>query len=157
MMFTRWHANAHLHLICACFGPPESTCQTASQSVQPLFAHLMAECPYTLQWTAPFFFKIAPSHGGSGPPSNTWFLEPTQVHNTNGILISSAVFSGLTIVTDRQTDHATLSVTTGRIQLMLQCGLIMVAKVANGWIQYSVTSLIEEEMENYISTSIDEH
>jgi len=92
MMFTRWHANVHLHLIHACFGPPESTSQTASQSVQPLFAHLMAESPYTLQWTAPFFFKIGPLHGGSGPPSNTWFLEPTQVHNTNGILISSAVF-----------------------------------------------------------------
>jgi len=23
--------------------------------------------------------KITPSHEGSGPPSNTWFLEPTQV------------------------------------------------------------------------------
>jgi len=36
------------------------------------FAQLTAESPYTLQW-APLSqdCKIAPSHGGSGPPSNT--------------------------------------------------------------------------------------
>jgi len=51
----------------------------------------------------PFPLKIAPSHGGSGPPSNTWFLGPTRVHNPNGISIGSAVFAGLTSVTDRQT------------------------------------------------------
>jgi len=28
---------------------------------------------YTLQWAAPSPVKIAPSHGTSGPPSNTWF------------------------------------------------------------------------------------
>ena len=75
-----------------------------------------------------------PWGGGSGqsnlrkrPPvcsnkSNTWFLEPTRVHNPNGISIGSVVFAGLTTVTDRQTDrqtdHATPSVnsaSTGRI------------------------------------------
>jgi len=67
--------------------------------------------------------KIAPSHGGSGPPSNTWFPGPTRALNPKGILISLAISAGLTIATDRQTDrqtdrrteHATLSVTTGRI------------------------------------------
>jgi len=59
--------------------------------------------------------KIAPSHGGSGPPSNTWFPGPTRVLNPNGVLIGSAVFAGLTSVTDRPTDHYTRSVTTGRI------------------------------------------
>jgi len=39
----------------------------------------------------------------SGSPSNTWFSWPTQVLNPNGILIGSAVFTGLTSVTDRQT------------------------------------------------------
>jgi len=34
------------------------------------FAQLTAESPYTLQW-APLSPKIAPSHGGSGPPSDT--------------------------------------------------------------------------------------
>jgi len=33
----------------------------------------------------------------------------------NGILIGSAVLVDLTIMTDRPTDHATLSVTIGRI------------------------------------------
>ena len=36
-------------------------------------------------------------------PSNTWFLGPNRVDNPNGILIASAVFAGLTTVTDRQT------------------------------------------------------
>ena len=66
---------------------------------------------YTLQWAAPSLIKIVPSHGGSGPPSNTWFLGPTRVHNPNSISMASAVFVGLTIVMDRLTDHTTLSVT----------------------------------------------
>ena len=50
------------------------------------------------------FFPIrAPSHGGSGPTYNTWFLGLTRVLNPNGILIGAAVFAGLTTVTDRQT------------------------------------------------------
>jgi len=68
---------------------------------------MTAECPYILQWDAPFPFKIAPSHGGSGPPSNTWFPGPTQVLNPNGISIGSAVLAGLTSVTDRPTDRQT--------------------------------------------------
>jgi len=44
-------------------------------------------------------------------PSKTWFLRPIQAHNPNGISIGSAVFAGLTRVTDRPTDHATQSVT----------------------------------------------
>ena len=61
--------------------------------------------------------------GGSGPPSNTWFLGPTQVLNPSGFSIGSAVSAGLTSVTDQQTDqqtdkltnHATRSVTIGCI------------------------------------------
>jgi len=57
--------------------------------------------------------------GGSEPPSNTWSLGPTQVLNPNGISIGSAVFAGLSSVTDRQTDrqsdHATRSLTIDRI------------------------------------------
>jgi len=53
--------------------------------------------------------------GGSGPPSNTWFLAATQVPNPNSISIGAAVFAGLASVTDRLTDHATRSVTVGRI------------------------------------------
>jgi len=40
---------------------------------------------------------------------------PIRVLNPNGISIGSAVFVGLTGVTDRPTDHATQSVTIGHI------------------------------------------
>jgi len=66
-----------------------------------------------------FPLKIAPSHGGSEPSSNRWSPGPTQILNPNGILIGSAIFAGLTSLTDRptegQTDHATRSLTIGRI------------------------------------------
>jgi len=46
--------------------------------------------------------RNAPSCGGSG----TLFLGPTQVHFPNGISqIGSAVFTGLAVATDRQTDR----------------------------------------------------
>jgi len=41
------------------------------------------------------------------PPSNTCFLEPTQVHIPNGISVGSATFAGLIIVTHRPTDQPT--------------------------------------------------
>jgi len=40
-------------------------------------------------------------------PSNTCFLGPTRVYIANGISVGSAVFVGLSIVTDRPTDHTT--------------------------------------------------
>jgi len=104
-------------------GPPKSSTQTTSHiSIgSAVFAQMTAGCPYTLWWDAPSPLKIALSHGGSGPPSNTWFLGPTQVLSPNGILIGAAVFAGLTRVTDRQTDrqtdHATQSVTAGCIYI----------------------------------------
>ena len=55
----------------------------------------------------PFPPQNCPFRWGSGPPSNTWFLGSTRVHNPNGITISSAVFAWLTSVTDRQTDRQT--------------------------------------------------
>ena len=35
--------------------------------------------------------KMSLSFGGSGPPSNTWYLWPTRIIKPNGISISSAV------------------------------------------------------------------
>ena len=52
---------------------------------------------------------------GSELSSNTWSVGPSQVLNSNAISIGSAVFAGLTIVTDRQTDHATRPLTIDRI------------------------------------------
>jgi len=71
----------------------------------------------------PLPLKIAPSHLGYGPPSNTWFIKSIRVLDPNGISIGLAVCAGLTSVTDRQTDRqtdqqtddATRSVTIGRI------------------------------------------
>ena len=100
--------------------------QTTSRLVQPSLHHPQ-HSPYTLQWANPSPSKLPIHIGWSGLPSNTRFLRTTGVHIPNGILIGSAVFAGLTIITDRQTDrptdHATPSVTIGRSYLVLRCGL----------------------------------
>ena len=54
-----------------------------------------------------------PFHWGDPGPQLTRFLGPTRVQNPNGITISSAIFVGLTVVTNRQTHAA--SVATGCI------------------------------------------
>jgi len=77
------------------------------QVVQPFLAQFMAESLY-LTMGRPFPLKIAVCMGRPGPPSNTWFPEPTQVKNIlNGITISSTIFAELTVVTDRLQDHTT--------------------------------------------------
>ena len=65
------------------------------------------------QLMAPLSSKIAHSSGGSGPHL-TRCLGPIRVKRSKGILIGSAVFAGLTSVTDQLTDHGIRSVTTGR-------------------------------------------
>jgi len=76
---------------------------------------------------------------GSVPPSNMWFIGPTQVFNPNGISIVSAVLAWLTSVTDRPTNHATWSVTVGRIYIViLRCGLISTTAKTTS---YSVTEV----------------
>jgi len=79
---------------------------------------MTAKSPYTLQWDAPSPVKIVPSYMVNLDPQcnrPTWFPGRTRVLNPNGISIDSVVFGGLTSVTDRQTDHATRSVTLNRI------------------------------------------
>ena len=68
--------------------------------------------------------KIAPSHGGSGPPSDTWFPGPSRVLNPNGISMTSPFLQGsLVWQTDWQTDHTIRSVTTGRTYGLWHCWL----------------------------------
>jgi len=102
-----------------CFqGPPESTRRTASRSVQP-FLHSSLQRVAIVYNGTPLYpltqVNIASLNERSEPPSSTWFLGATRVHSPHGISISSAVFQGLrswqTRQTDRQTDHATRSVT----------------------------------------------
>jgi len=44
-----------------------------------VFVQMTAECPYNGMPLSPLI--VAPFHGGSGPPSNKWFLGPIRVHN----------------------------------------------------------------------------
>jgi len=77
-----------------------------------------AESPYYFTMGRPFSPKNLPLPiRGSEPPSNTWSLGLTQVLNLNGISIGSAVFAGLTSVTDRPTDRPRYSVCSNRPHL----------------------------------------
>jgi len=67
------------------YGPSEPHNPNGISICSAIFAQMTAECGYSLQWDAPFHIKFAPSHGWSGPPSNTWFLGSTRVLNPNGI------------------------------------------------------------------------
>jgi len=111
----------------ASLDPPESITQTASRSVQP-FLHSSRHAVPILYNGPPYLPKMPICI-----PSNTSFLGFIRVHNPNGISIASAVFAGLTIVTDRQTDrqtdHATPSVTIDHIYVVLRCGLITTTAV----------------------------
>ena len=79
------------HLIRGSFGSPDSAFQLASQLAisSAVSAQLMGK--------SPILYNGSPtSSGGSGPPSNTWFLGPIQTQNPNGIWIDSAVFAQIT-------------------------------------------------------------
>ena len=81
-----------------------------------VFAGLTRECPYTLQWDSPFPLKIAPSHGEIWTPFSYMVPWAHPIPQSKRHLDRSRrFFSRLTSVTDRQTDHATWSVTIGRI------------------------------------------
>jgi len=94
----------------------ESTSQKTSRLVQPFLQNSQQSVPI-LYNGPPFPLKIVSSYR-DWTPSNTWFIGPTRVHNPNDITIVSAVFAGLTIVTDRQTNHASPSVIIGRSTAM---------------------------------------
>ena len=87
--------------------------------------------PYTLQWAAP---SPRPQNCPvrwwyMDPPANTWFLGPPQPKWHLDRFVH--FFPGLTTVTDRQTDHATPSVTVRRIYVVLWYGLIVTSAVTS--------------------------
>ena len=114
--------SADLDLICD---------SLASPSPQPTWNHHRFIRFYTddLRVSQSLYFimsrpvplKIAPSRKSIWTPSNTWFPGTTRVLNPNGILVGSAVFCRAHLCDrpdrqpDRQLDHATRSVTIGRI------------------------------------------
>ena len=109
IMFSRWRQCA----------PPFDTCFPGPTRIHvpngifigsTTFAQLTVECPYRLGllYNGPRHFqsKLSLRTGDLDPPSRpTWFLGITRVRNQNGISIGLAVFAGLTIVADRQTDR----------------------------------------------------
>jgi len=129
----------------------------ASWSVQPFFAQMTAECPCTLQWDAPSLPLKLPLPWGCAPHLTHW-IRPTL--NPNSISIGLAVFSGLTSMTDRPTDHATLLVTVGLIYVhstamrpnnksicivpfdskMQRCGLNCCSRVNGQWVSKFLNS-----------------
>jgi len=93
--------SVHLHLIHAYFGPPEShTPNGISIGLAVLHSSRESVPIFTMGRLPP---RNCPLPWGCEPPSNTWFRGPTQIHSPNSISIGSAVFAGLTIVSDRQT------------------------------------------------------
>ena len=78
-----------------------------------VFAQLTTGGPYTLQWAAPLPSKLPVRIRGSGPPSNTWFLESTRAHNPKRHFDRFSRFLQGLQLTDRPTDQQTdRSITT---------------------------------------------
>ena len=111
-----------LHLIHGSLGPHESTCQTPTCSSLQFFHRQRFMVPILYYGSVPSAPKTALYRGGPRPPSNMWLLGPTLAYKPNCTSIGSAVFAGLTNVTDtltdRHTDHATTGVAIGCIYAM---------------------------------------
>ena len=95
-------AHVHARLTRGSMDLQDSASQTSSRQ-QFYTAHRRESLWFTMGRPSPS--KLLLCHGGSGPPSKTWFLGHTQVHTPNDNSISSADRAGLTIVTDQQTDR----------------------------------------------------
>ena len=71
-------------------GPTGVFIQNGMSIGSAVFAHRTVERPIG-RHVSPPPKKMSLSFGGSGPPSNTWYLWPTRIIKPNGISISSAV------------------------------------------------------------------
>jgi len=91
---------------------------------RPLKAPSITNYIVAIIHTKPVNSNFSPKIGCHGnvlqldrPPSNTRFFGPTRVHIPKSISIGSAVFAGLAIATDRQTDRPRYSVCNDRPHL----------------------------------------
>jgi len=101
---------------------------------------MTAECPYTWQWDA-----LPPQNGPFPGDLDPYVIRgspgPTRVLNPNGISIDSAVFAGLSSVTDRQINRQTDRQTTllgvfrgnnrPHQRIILRCRLIITSGQSN--------------------------
>jgi len=117
VVYARWRQCASL---CnASLGPPGSTSHTASQSVQPFFAEFTAQSVFIFYSGPPLSrWRVPVLVGGSWSPSNARFLwahpspQPKrQLDRFNSVCRAHDRVRQA----DRQTDHATRSVTIVRI------------------------------------------
>jgi len=93
---------------------------------------LLLLCLLLTQSNAFQWGEQSPPWGGSGPPPDAWFHGPTQVHNPNSISIGSAIFVGLTVASNRQTDpHYICSKRPHLCTLCMRCGLTTVIAVCS--------------------------
>jgi len=99
-----------------------------------VFAQIMAECPYAVQWAANSHSKLPLRMGTLDPPSNTCFLGPIPLSIPNGIPSGSAVFAQFT------TDSKTLPHKCHIRGQDISCGLnlYLAAKVKILSLQYFV-------------------
>ena len=99
IVFTRWRIWNMIEIVHigatwqirfnSCFLRPTRVHNPNGKSIGlAVCAQLTAESPYTLQWVT-LSLKIAPSYGGSGTPSNTWFIGTIPAYNPNGISTGS--------------------------------------------------------------------
>ena len=94
------HGGSGPHLTHDSLGPSQPTFQTASRSVQPFFAQMIAvaECPYKLLYNGirpyPSKLRLPIPMCGCGSHLIGLHLRPTRVLNTKGISIASAGFEG---------------------------------------------------------------
>ena len=90
-------------------GRSEPIVQTASRSVQ-MFSHMSPQSVPILYNGQPLPLQNCPLFMGDMDPTLIYGFSGTRVLNPNDISIGSAVFAGLTSVTDRQTDRPRYSV-----------------------------------------------
>jgi len=104
-------------VISASSGPPKSTTQTLSQVLQPVLHSSQQSVP--VAYNGPPFpaHKIIPSHGGSGPLSNTCFLGPESIMQTASQSVYPFWQSSQLWQTDRQTGRSRQSVYNNRLHL----------------------------------------
>ena len=84
---------------------PDSSTQPAPQSVPPFLHSSRQSVPILYNYWPPFPLKIAPSHGGSGPPSMVSWAHPSLQSKRH---LDRFSYFCRAFLCDRQTDRQTM-------------------------------------------------